>query len=374
MSVHSKGPLELIAERLRIPPSYYDLADRRYRDLGEWLEREESVVREFAPVVYPQGSFRQGTVTWRDGAYDLDLVVELSGLRQRSISQADAKRLLGIEVVAYANARGFKAQPYSGKRCWKLEYAEGDGPRFHMDLLVVVPEDEDAKQELARLIENPELAQFAVRYTYEDQSPEYHQSGIPWSDNASNPRGFGKWFRGAVEPGARLLLEKRAEELPSRAWNTPAQQVIRIIKGHRNRFFEEVPEARPSSIVITTLAARAYGRETELETILGNVVEQMELWVEGGEVKNPTNPGENFASDWRESPGHLELFRQWLHSLKRAVRRLIDTNDPSEFLDLVERGFGKRLDESDVSWLSSTEPRVLAVAPVRSRPEPWLRR
>ena len=81
--------LKVIAEALDIPESYFEQAKKRYESIGEWLERDGSEVALYRPEIYPQGSFRLGTVTRpiseRD-EYDLDLVSELS-LDKGSITQ-----------------------------------------------------------------------------------------------------------------------------------------------------------------------------------------------------------------------------------------------------------------------------------------------
>ena len=66
--------LEFLLELLDIPPDHYKRAADRYRSLGEWLHRKESKVAAFQPDVYPQGSFRYGTVIrplLRRDEYDL---------------------------------------------------------------------------------------------------------------------------------------------------------------------------------------------------------------------------------------------------------------------------------------------------------------
>ncbi len=93
--------LEHFIELLDIPPHYYDLAKRRYESLADWFHREASSVARFDPAVYPQGSFRLGTVIrpLSDAEeYDLDLVSVLTLLSKADLSQADLKRLVGEEV------------------------------------------------------------------------------------------------------------------------------------------------------------------------------------------------------------------------------------------------------------------------------------
>ena len=76
--------LEEVAAALDIPENYYELAVKRYESIGEWLEREGSIVAQYNPLIYPQGSFLLGTVTRpisEKDEYDLDLVSELNLLK-----------------------------------------------------------------------------------------------------------------------------------------------------------------------------------------------------------------------------------------------------------------------------------------------------
>ena len=52
--------IEKLAEELAVPQDRFDQAERRYKDLGEFLHRDESKVRDYDPDVYIQGSFALG--------------------------------------------------------------------------------------------------------------------------------------------------------------------------------------------------------------------------------------------------------------------------------------------------------------------------
>ena len=89
--------LERIAKALDIPESYHERAVKRYESIGAWLERDESSVARYRPEIYPQGSFRLGTVTKPLSdveEYDLDLVSELS-LQKTGTSPKKAKEISG---------------------------------------------------------------------------------------------------------------------------------------------------------------------------------------------------------------------------------------------------------------------------------------
>ena len=52
---------------------------------------------------------------------------------------------------------------------------------------------------------------------------------------------------------------------------SPLQRVVQILKRHRDLMFNG-DESKPISIIITTLAARAYNKETDVLDALVNVV------------------------------------------------------------------------------------------------------
>ena len=131
--------LEDVAAELEIPESRYEAAERSYKSLSKWLERPASTIENFRPGIYPQGSFRLGTVTKpvdEDEHYDLDVVCELN-IKKPSVTQETVKKLLGVEIESYAKDKAM-AEPDESRRCWTLDYA--DGAQFHMDVLPALPD------------------------------------------------------------------------------------------------------------------------------------------------------------------------------------------------------------------------------------------
>ena len=127
---------------LDIPDHLAQLAVRRYQDVGEWLSERYWSNGGAGCDVYPQGSFRLGTVVSPvdpRGEYDVDLVCRRN-ISKDSTSQADLKADVGKGLVAFTMS-GAEGDPglNERKRCWTLGYPHD---RFHMDVLPAVP-DED---------------------------------------------------------------------------------------------------------------------------------------------------------------------------------------------------------------------------------------
>ena len=54
--------LEDLATELEVPKERYEAAERSYKSVGEWLQREDSSLMHLSPNTSVQGSFRLGTV------------------------------------------------------------------------------------------------------------------------------------------------------------------------------------------------------------------------------------------------------------------------------------------------------------------------
>ncbi len=111
--------------------------------------------------------------------------------------------------------------------------------------------------------------------------------------------------------------EMSIEDVPEYEVKTPLQRVVQILKRHRDIYFQTKPGLRPVSIIITTLAARAYRNQADLYDALTSVVEEMPNFIERREngqwwVPNPVNPEENFADKWNEYPDRRTAFFGWL--------------------------------------------------------------
>jgi hypothetical protein len=291
--------LRAIAEDLDIPSHCYDDAVVKYTDVGEWLAHEQSELAQYDPDIFPQGSFRLGTMVRPisdTDEYDIDLVCHLK-IKKESTSQQELKERVGRRLAAREDIKGL-LRP--SRRCWVLDYPEP----FHMDILPVIP--------------NPERLPNGVLLT----DTTLHR----WQ--FSNPIGYGEWFREQMKV---VLMEKRAayasqhrmsiEEVPDYEVKTPLQRVVQILKRHRDICFHGDAGSRPASIVLTTLAARAYRNQRDLYEALESVAMSMHEYVERRKdgkwwVSNPVEEGENFAEKWNEHPDFHKAFRHWLERVR----------------------------------------------------------
>jgi hypothetical protein len=289
--------LEKVATTLDIPDYVYEDATLKYEDVGSWLSADDSILARYSPEIYPQGSFRLGTVVRpfsNEDEYDLDLVCQLE-LEKEQTTQTNLKQIEGDRLKLRADLAK-KLEPLG--RCWRLNYPkEGMIPHFHMDILPAIP------------------------------NRQYPPTGILFTDTElslwqrSNPKAYSDWFYGRM---SIIFLEKRAvvansldstiEDVPEWRVKTPLQVTIQLLKRHRDIFFQNNLDNRPISVIVTTLAALAYSNQADIYSALTDIIRGMHSGIENKNGKwwiaNPVDPYENFAS----SSANNILFKRLLDS------------------------------------------------------------
>lgn len=381
--------LQKILEDIDIPDGAYELAENRYKDIGDWLHREGSNCAEYSPHVFAQGSFRLGTAIkpLQTDHYDLDMSCSFAdGIRKESATQEQLKTLLGSELEVYRKARNIRKPPSEKRRCWRLEYA--DSLNFHIDVVPSIPEgnSDRVKKIQALLVEHSMMdEELALRVVNLNQSitdntdENYHIISSDW--RLSNPEGYAKWFESKMRLARdhlnkrELLLEKHIEELPYYKWKTPLQQVTQLLKRHRDQMYGD-DEGKPISIIITTLAARAYRGESSLDEAVKNILSGMESQINltTPYVPNPVNPSEDFADKWDEPEyAHLHLrdkFKAWLTQAKADIDLILDGQRGDLIVEAARKGFNVAINKSlinPVASLAVDKPNIIE----QSAPRPW---
>lgn len=308
-----------------IPEAVYQSAVARYEDVGGWLSEywDESAS---SGAVYPQGSFRLGTVVKpinpRD-AYDIDLVCRRD-ITKEATTQAALKTDVGNGLRLYV-ASGPDGNPtrHEGKRCWTLSYP---AEPFHMDVLPALPDTEALPN--------------GILLTDRDLRLWQH----------SNPVDYADWFQARMQTEfleAREALAKQmdVDDVPSWKVKTTLQRTVQALKRHRDFYFADRPDDRPASIIITTLAARAYTGAGTLYDVLIDVTEKMPGLVERRDgvywVANPVQPAENFADRWRSHPGRDRRFFEWMAQAQADFGSYASELGVDRILAKMARNFGE---------------------------------
>lgn len=323
----AKNFLEALADELEISDTRYEQAERSYKSLGDWLNRDASTLKAYGPTVYVQGSFGLGTVIkplQADVEYDIDAVCELKHLNKTQLSQATLKDMVGAEVESYRRSQSMPKPLRDGRRCWTLYYA--DGAQFHMDIVPALPNGRDVRVLLESRGRDASRAVTAIAIT-DNERLDYSQITGDWP--RSNPKGYVSWFKERMR--VQLEMRKRAlaeavkasvEDIPDYRVRTPLQSSIMILKRHRDiMYVKDELNCCPISIIITTLAAHAYGGEAEIADALLSILSGMEEHIlrdASGRavIANPSDPLENFADKWVEFPEREEAFYRWLRQAR----------------------------------------------------------
>ena len=355
--------LENIVELLELPDTAYEKAKERYEDLGEWFGRDESLFKDNEVHIFPQGSFRLGTAIRplnNNEEYDLDLACNIrAGILKSTHSQKDLKELVGKELESYRNARGIKSKKEEKRRCWRLEYQ--DSLSFHMDVVPCIPLDESnwiyedtidgnyvADENLSRKISSK-----SVSITDIDKD-NYSKIDSRW--HISNPEGYALWFEAMIQKNQapRLLIEKaQVDRIPAFNQKTILQRAVQLLKRHRDNMFQDNDDSKPISVIITTLAGRAYNGEENLADALKNILHNMDKYINksGKRVQNPTYPKEDFADKWDDiSYAHLKLeenFYLWLKSARRDFASMAGSDGGGFDSDLISDKMSLSLNSID---------------------------
>lgn len=388
---HKRIILKEMADLLELPESAYLKAKERYEDIGEWLGREESKCKDNQPHVFSQGSFRLGTairpLDEKEG-YDLDLACKLrEGITKSSHTQEAVKELIGHEIEAYRIARGIKAPKNAKHRCWRLDYQ--DDLNFHMDIVPCIPADESRRtiilESMKRAGESDIIAGAASQHTVsitDDRHRGFREICDDW--NISNPEGYAQWFEARMNQSLQMISVKaQVDNVPTFKRKSSLQRSIQLLKRHRDQMFKIDNKVKPISIIITTLAARAYQGESEIEMALGNILSRMETLVNSGKprVPNPVDPEEDFADRWSMSEyKHLRLeenFWMWLQQAENDFS-LMGSSDDSEFIsEQAKLKFSVGLNASDLRRrLGLFSPSITVVTPkkhvISEPPKSWM--
>ncbi len=315
--------LENVISDLDVPDSKYEEAEQHYNAVGNWLNDSGSKLVAYSPRIYAQGSFALGTAVKPlfDDDYDVDAVCVLDR-PPATITQQELKTLVGERLAEHETYAEMLDPKDGGRRCWTLKYA--DASRFHLDILPAIP---DSPLTLVAAGISEVIARHAICIT----DRETWDRNFVWPK--SNPQGYREWFKSrmqvAINKRRTLLANARGEiqSIPEYRIRTPLQRVIQLLKRHRDLKFQG-DDDKPVSIIITTLAAQAYGNEEDLADALFNIVSGMRdairprpdgIW----RIPNPTNPAENFADKWNEVPRKRDLFFAWLDAVEREHRELL---------------------------------------------------
>ena len=385
--------LEKVAEDIDIAPHKYQQAVDRYKAVAHWLEEGEYPGCTDTPDIYPQGSFRLGTVVrpirgGKEADYDIDLVCELPIAKNGTDAQT-VKRMVGDRLRKHERYR--KMLDDEGKRCWTLLYAEQDDIGFHLDVLPSVPDPQ---------------------FVFDKSIAITNRQGTSYDWSASNPKGYGDWFDDKNRAAfVRVLAEQKrsimerastvyasVDEVPDQLVRTPLQRAIQIMKRHRDVMFNGGTSAdyAPISMIVTTLAAHLYGGERDVYQALTAIVSKLHghaglvenrlieqtlasleliqrmpdgTWY----IANPVNGAENFADRWHEDDhARARAFFRWVDALREDLVDILAENRLATARRRLGAALGASAATAHLGLISLTEAAASpASVNITSAARPW---
>ena len=340
--------IEYACQSLELTESKRKLAEERYMAVGKWLaESDDEIFVDV--VVYPQGSQRIGTTTKPIDReeFDLDFICYLPNAEGIHPDTCRSKVMKRIEDNGH-----YRPLLSELNRGCRLNYADD----FHMDITPGIPDQNNANEEDAISVPDKKIT--------------------VWK--ASNPIGYAKDFEdiAAVAPTYMDSEDMRFTEAAMSAGNVEKlpthtvfkgilRRAVQIMKRHRDLLFldnSEYEGKSPISIVITTLASRAYrdavtGRNfnNELEVLI-TVVESMTDYIEtkvvNGKIEmwvtNPKNEHENFAEKWNTDSKKVEAFRYWHGNFIEKLQELASVQSMALVRKKLEQLIGEGPSEAAI--------------------------
>jgi hypothetical protein len=331
---YGAGLLAALAEALDITKEQHARAESAYRSISDVIQRSEHQYLRTAKV-FPQGSFAFGTVIRPvdedEGEFDVDLICRL-GTTTTALQPSQAKRL--IHDVLASDGR-YRDRLVEKCRCWRVEY-QGE---FHLDVAPV------AVHGLADGIPDRDLSR--------------------WLPTA--PEKFAHWFNALAEQSRTMQLREQVvakadvspfpEAQADKGW---LRRVVQLLKRSRDEWVMKNPlysDHAPISIIITTLAARAFeniiarghsfpSMYALVEAIVSEMPSYIETRMVNGRIERwVVSPvaDENFANRWNADPMWEQAFDSWHLAVRTFLTKLQVSNGLVEAQGVLEGSFGSKV-------------------------------
>lgn len=305
--------LHRIVDAIQLTTEQHNRAERLYKEIGAWLAAPGTLLAPYSPDIFPQGSMltrttvRPMSIKEVEIEFDLDLV----GRHKIDPDVVHSGKLYAMVKQRLEENPDYKKRLEAKGRCLRLNYPDD---LFHLDVIPACPDPADS-QGVAILIPDKDkwLKEQQPRSSYKE----------------SDPLRYADWFEQNTEVRQRIM-EKSASAsvapVPAREpanLKAPLRKIVQIIKRGRDLDFVGIDEI-PSSILITTMASRAYRGEDDLAEGLDNVLRAMNTAMKNARpnrvgVLNPTNPAENFAK--APSQSCYDRFTQLIDKMSTWIRK-----------------------------------------------------
>ena len=328
-----------LLRRLELNPRDRAQAEADYVALADHLADKLSIPRHDVHI-FPQGSMRtQTTISQRYPAkFDLDLVVKLTG---PAYNTPDPEGMFAAFGHALTGREILTGAPEKKRRCWRLNYP---GKPYYFDITPAV-KDQTWRVGSSLSVRDPDTR---------------------WAP--SNPEEFADWFSSHADHRfpfqermfeAKVLARTTVTPLPDDevSLDDILRRTVQLMKLHRDTLYwgadEEKKEAMPISVILVTLATRAYEDllaycrnefTSPIEVALA-LIEAMPQFIDHGEkgwrVENPKLQDENFADKWNTDGGlRYAEFHRWHAKLQADLEALLYQSHRTPSEEKIRSVFG----------------------------------
>ncbi|MBE8232574.1 MAG: nucleotidyltransferase [Endozoicomonadaceae bacterium] len=325
-----------------------------YRAIGSYLANKGGWLTDCH--IYAQGSVGIGTSVKpinEDSDLDIDLVLHLPNQDFPSTTD-EANKLLCQLIRELQDSPKYKDKIDNEpkRRCVTMQYGGIEGLGFHMDITPSMPENT----------------------TFSSYKNNVRVADIKTANSPSHPYGYRSWFRGICSKEVRWSRKSNyrtqqdtyagtVEQLPGQVRKTVLQVVVQLLKKHRDIWKKNMQsiyaDYAPISIIITTLAGRAYEKcansnkeyDNPFDLML-DVLEEMPTFISSQyqsdgtmtyTILNPALPSENFADKWHERPLLAQSFREWYKQAISDISTLLEFDQGlDETINSLSSLFGKQ--------------------------------
>ena len=334
-----------VAIRVQLSRTNYDRAVVRYRAINDWIERDDSPLKDRAELFYPQGSMAIGATIaskLKTDEFDIDVVAQLD-----LPADVPPKKALNLLHRAIKGAPGSRYCRMTKRRtrCVTVQYGDG----MHLDVTPVV-----------RRRDTPERESLIFHHRPETSREQGHRI-------IANPYGFAEWFKSNTPPDeafadifearasayARLRVLAEADSDPVPPQEPPFRKskaviVLQLLKRWRNVQYDARPGRRPPSIMIAKLVADAANHTDRLsEELLLQARKMLSVFQQSHtdgrliRIVNPVCTQDVLTDRWPESRQNQALFIRDLNALTEKVERLIAGCDLEEMRQIMAELFGE---------------------------------
>ena len=336
-----------VAIRVQLSRTDYSRAVDRYETINEWIERDNSPLKDRVQLFYAQGSMAIGATIaskLRTDEFDIDVVAQLS--LPPDVAPKEALDLL-FEAIRGEPGSRYYCLAKRRTRCVTVDYADD----MHLDVTPVV-----------RMGGTPERQ--SILFHHRAEAPQ-----DPSCRLIANPFGFAEWFKQNTpndhafadifekrawehEEALRVLAERaETEPVPSQEpafRKSKAVIVLQLLKRWRNVQYDARPGRQPPSIMFAKLIADAANHTDRLsEELLHQAQHTLEVFrhhQSRGRLVHIANPVcvEDVLTDrWPGSLRDQAIFIGDLENLVGQIERLIAGCDLAEMQKIMNVLFGE---------------------------------